>query len=134
MYTNCSFILACELNLNVDQTSISPVVSIWQVLRGTSTLAEAGVQDGDTVTAVVRQAMLVSNIRSLSFALMKNDGSLVTWGANEHHLEPTVQQAASSVDAWAAVRDTGEVVTWGDPEESDARRAPGCRSYEINTS
>ena len=98
----------------------------WQVLRGTSTLAEAGVRDGDTVTAVVRQPMLVSSIRSLSFALIRSDGSLLTWGASEHHLEPYVQQAASSVDAWAVVRDTGDVVTWGDLEESDARRAPGC--------
>ena len=48
------------------------------ILQGKPTLRAANLQNGATVTAHVRQAQLVSS--ALAFALLRPDGTVVTWG------------------------------------------------------
>ena len=48
------------------------------ILQGKSTLRSSHIQNGATLTAHVRQAQLVSS--ALAFALLRSDGTVVTWG------------------------------------------------------
>eukprot|EP00438_Fugacium_kawagutii_P006077 Skav200578 [mRNA] locus=scaffold917:289673:295611:- [translate_table: standard] len=122
---------AAEEELGVGIASLSKTEAPCHVLSGTSTLAEAGVQDGDTVNALVRRPMLTSNIRSPTFVpcqvLIEADGSLLTWGAQTAWQPPCFQQAASSAEGtWAAVREMGDVVTWGERNPCDIRVPRPC--------
>ena len=83
------------------------------------TLAQAGIRDGDTVTAV-QQTVAVAATRS-AFALIRADGTVVTWGCRRNggdssavqHRLYDVQQIAASDLAFAALRGDGVVVSWG---------------------
>ena len=54
--------------------------------------------------------------------LIEADGSLVAWGGQCTWQPPCFQQVVSSADgAWAAVREVGDVVTWGEVNQCDIR-------------
>ena len=66
-----------------------------------------------------------SMVRSLAQVLIEADGSLLAWGAQTAWQPPCFQQAASSAEGtWAAVREIGDVMTWGEPNHCDIRLAP----------
>ena len=77
--------------------------------------------DGDTVGAIVRHAELSST--HTAFALLRCDGSVVTWGSAYQGGDSVAFQSKlkdvtniySSDYAFAAVRGDGSVVTWGNP-------------------
>ena len=60
---------------------MSLVDSEGQVLPGRSTLAAVGVRNLDLLHAMVRHARLASSRQSYAFALMKGDGSVISWGS-----------------------------------------------------
>ena len=62
------------VNIDNSKTRLVPGV----ILQGKATLRASNLQNGATVTAHVRQAQLVSS--ALAFALLRPDGSVVTWG------------------------------------------------------
>ncbi|CAE7362586.1 ppsA, partial [Symbiodinium necroappetens] len=49
-----------------------------QLLRGTDTLADAGLQLGDALTFQIRQVAVAAS--STAFAAILGDGSVATWG------------------------------------------------------
>ncbi|OLQ05527.1 hypothetical protein AK812_SmicGene11280 [Symbiodinium microadriaticum] len=97
------------------------------VLQGT--VRTAGLCDGEAISALARPAELFASCRA--FALLQGDGSVLTWGAPEFGGDSsavrsqlkTVEQIASSLGAFCAVRGDGSVdededededeVTWG---------------------
>ena len=92
------------------------------VLQGTATLLEAGLQDGETLCAIVRHTEIVSTIGA--FALLCADGTVVTWGDADFGADSSavqaqlqdVQQIRGSDGAFAALLSDGTVVTWGDED------------------
>ena len=62
--------------------------------------------------------------RGTSFAAVRHDGSVVTWGNEGHGGSPSevrgqltcgVRDVVGNRDAFAAVKEDGFVVTWGSP-------------------
>jgi len=43
-------------------------------------LEDAGLQNGDTISAILRKAWIVPSHRATAFALIRSDGSVVSWG------------------------------------------------------
>eukprot|EP00435_Cladocopium_sp_Y103_P006123 s3653_g1.t6 len=86
-------------------------------------LQAAGLQEGDNLTAIARQAQLAASLGA--FALWFSGGEkLITWGhpgwggdssAVQDRLKK-VQQVKASSSAFAATLADGSVVTWGDPD------------------
>ena len=82
--------------------------------------------DGDVITVLVRDLPRVYAHRmGLSFAAVKHDGSVVTWGVAHcggnsdevrDQLTGGVRHVVGSMCAFAAVKDDGSVVTWGDAD------------------
>ena len=61
------------------QTPLGKLISASGTLLGASgTLAQSGVQNGDTITAVTQAVAVAASDRA--FALIRADGSVVTWG------------------------------------------------------
>ena len=84
------------------------------------TLAEVGLRDGDSITAIAQHAKLSSTRRA--FALYVEGGSVVTWGdpgcggdsSQVREQLVQVQQIQATQRALAAIRADGSVATWGD--------------------
>ena len=91
-------------------------------LPGYLTLREVGIKDRDRLQ-VARRRVAEEIIASTldSFALVRADGSVVTWGCHEHggrswHVQDQlfdVIRLVASDSAFAALRADGHVVTWG---------------------
>eukprot|EP00913_Durusdinium_trenchii_P031018 g29050.t1 len=92
-------------------------------LNNPSRLCDVGVQDGDLLTAIVREPgpIMESYRKARAFAAIC-DGEVVTWGAPHFggqlpaRLRPRLVDVASvvvSAYACCALRNDGEVVTWG---------------------
>ena len=102
------------------QRPLGKFIGTSGTLSSTSgTLVEAGVRDGDTITAI-QQTVAVAATRS-AFALIRAEGTVMTWGcprdggdssAVQHQLYD-VQQIQASDSAFAALRGDGKVVAWG---------------------
>ena len=54
------------------------VAASGTVLKGPHVLAQTGIQDGDTITAIAQEAGVVA--AEFAFASLRPDGSVVTWG------------------------------------------------------
>ena len=89
------------------------------LLGGFGTLTQSGVHDGDTITAVTRAVAVAASYRA--FALIRADGSVVTWGcpdsggdsnAVQHNLHGVLLIQAAEM-GFAALREDGVVVSWG---------------------
>ncbi|CAE7326525.1 unnamed protein product, partial [Symbiodinium pilosum] len=107
-------------------TGVSKLISVaGEVLPLSLTVAQAGLQNGDTLGAIVRREELVPSRGA--FALLRANGSVLTWG---HPTYPSygadssvvqeqlrnVRKISASSCAFAAILDDGSVVTWGDLE------------------
>ena len=87
----------------------------------TATLREAGLRDGDVLTAVVQLANLSATDRA--FAFHGHGGEVVTWGdpraggdsSQVQEQLRNVQHFQATAGAFAAILDSGAVVTWGAP-------------------
>lgn len=67
---------------------------------------------------------------SIAQVLIQGDGSLVTWGAGSSTSQPPcVQQVALSETACAAVREAGDVVTWGEAKQCDTHLATWTKMH-----
>ncbi|CAE7879702.1 MCAT [Symbiodinium sp. KB8] len=103
--------LGCYLSHLIDDSG--------DCLPGGIELEAAGLADGDTVSAIVRHTQLAST--HTAFALLRCDGSVVTWGSAYQGGDSVAFQSKlkdvskiySSDYAFAAVRSDGSVVTWG---------------------
>ena len=84
-----------------------------------SSLLEAGIQDGDVVIAVAKDAQLAATCRSLALCV---GGTVVTWDATTSGNQSQVQKIQAAGDAFAAIKDNGKVVIWGDPRYSEVWR------------
>lgn len=71
-----------------------------------------------------------------SFAALKEDGSVATWGwkSNRGIARTVASQLSSGVHkviaagwAFAAIAENGSVVTWGDPDWGGASNSVDCR-------
>merc|ERR1719183_1437232 len=97
----------------------------------TRSVRACGIQDGDIMTALVLPlACIYSN--EGSFAAVKNDGSVVTWGSKNtggdsssvaDQLAGDVLHIYSSSSAFAAVKANGSVITWGSQDNGGDSRA-----------
>eukprot|EP00434_Breviolum_minutum_P025610 symbB.v1.2.022628.t1/scaffold2014.1/size92328/7 len=95
-----------------------------RLLEGAKTLCNAALRDGDVITVVAQGARIVSNRGSSAFALIRDDGTVLTWGEPSRGGDSSsvedqlinVQQVLSSWCSFAAIRTDGSVVTWGDPK------------------
>ena len=92
-----------------------------QQLELSSSLSEAGVENGDHIDAFVQPVKLAST--NHDFALHFAGGAVVAWGqtAWAFSISPVreqlvrVQQIQATWHAFAAILDDGSVVTWGIP-------------------
>ena len=84
------------------------------------TLEEAGIEDGECLTALVLQPQLAATCSA--FALFCQGGSeIITWGDAEYGGDSStvrdqlrgVQQIQATGQAFAAILEDGSVVTWG---------------------
>eukprot|EP00439_Symbiodinium_sp_Y106_P000865 s5606_g1.t1 len=96
--------------------AVSVTLDPSSFLRGRGSLAEAGVQDGDTITVAIQAT-------AAAFAALCADGRVVTWGNPEFGGDSStvqwrlvdVSQIQSTSGAFAALRQDGTVETWGMP-------------------
>ena len=95
------------------------ITAAGALLTGQGTLRQAGIRDGDTITAVAGHVAVAAT--ASAFALIRADGSVVTWGdpssggnskAVQHQLQ-NVREIQANTRAFAALREDGSVVTWG---------------------
>lgn len=94
-----------------------------EVLPKTATISQAGVQDGETLTATVRPDALQLVASWQAFSVLRTDGSVVSWGnaaaggdnrdVQDQLLD--VKHVKATASAFAAIRGDGTVVAWGDP-------------------
>ncbi|CAJ1341012.1 unnamed protein product [Effrenium voratum] len=85
----------------------------------TATLSEAGLRDGDVVTAVVQLGKLAAT--GGAFALHGHGGEVVTWGDPKYGGKSPVQEQLNHIHciqsavcgAFAAILESGSVVSWG---------------------
>eukprot|EP00439_Symbiodinium_sp_Y106_P050885 s2587_g6.t1 len=90
-------------------------------LAGAGSLENAGVTDGATLSATIDPARIIGHRETPAFALLRVDGSVVTWGSPDYGgdssaVQPQlvqVSQIRSSHGAFAAICGDGRVVTWG---------------------
>ncbi|CAE7613770.1 unnamed protein product [Symbiodinium microadriaticum] len=108
------------------------ITASGSLLAGSATLKQAGVTDGQTVTAVVRDAAVAATERA--FALIRGDGSVVAWGDSQEggdcrRVQEQLQNVKcikASATAFAALRGDGSVVTWG-------LKSVGGETYPVHT-
>ncbi|CAE7264695.1 unnamed protein product [Symbiodinium sp. KB8] len=87
-------------------------------LKGTGTVLQAGVSDGDSLTLLVPSLRILAGSSS-AFAGVLSDDSLVVWGEEAPgdtsfgRQMKNVQQVAATSEAFAALLWDGSVVTWG---------------------
>ncbi|CAJ1364335.1 unnamed protein product [Effrenium voratum] len=116
------------------------VTSRGQLLRGLCTLREAGLRDGETISATVRSARLSSGRLCRAFALVRGDGTVVSWGdkvacgqysdINWEELRD-VQKIRPSSGAFAALLGNGRVLTWGDTSSGADSSAVRSQLHEV---
>ena len=110
------------------------VASSWCVLLSPSgdcmahslTSSASNLADGDVITVLVMDVPRVYAHRmGVSFAAVKHDGSVVTWGDEEaggdsdnvkSELSGGVDRVVGAGFAFAAEKQDGSVVTWGNPD------------------
>ncbi|CAE7556829.1 unnamed protein product, partial [Symbiodinium necroappetens] len=88
-----------------------------------ATLQQAGVRDGAMLNATVKQVPVGCSRRNAAFALVRGDGTVVTWGDAQSGGDSSsvykgltkVQTIKATSRAFAALKRDGQVVTWGDP-------------------
>ena len=89
------------------------------LLGGSGTLAQSGVLDGDTITAITQSVAVAASAGA--FALIRADGSVVTWGCPARGGDSSavqaklydVMQIQAADSGFAALREDGVVVSWG---------------------
>ncbi|CAE7227787.1 unnamed protein product, partial [Symbiodinium microadriaticum] len=89
------------------------------ILRGTDSLAAAGLQEADVLTFQKGPVQIAAT--SKAFAALYGDGSVVTWGHKHFGGDSSgvaqqlqdVQQIQAAQEAFAALCCDGSVVTWG---------------------
>ena len=94
-----------------------------QLLQKTLTISQAGLQDGQILTATVRPDGIQLVASWQAFALLRSDGSVVSWGnpaagGDNQDVQDQlmdVRQIKANSSAFAAILGDGSVVTWGDP-------------------
>ncbi|CAE7236174.1 HERC1 [Symbiodinium natans] len=67
------------------------------VLNGSSTIAEAGLEDGEALTGVVRSATLITSPLSSSMVCVRADGAAVRWG------KTSLVKVGGFAESWAAM-------------------------------
>ena len=90
-----------------------------EVLEGSATLAQCGLQSGDSLTLQIGQVR-ISTSQHAGAAIL-GDGCVVTWGRSGYggdcssvqHQLTNVHQIQASQAAFAAILGDGSVVTWG---------------------
>jgi len=107
------------------QTSLGILVQPGgaEFLRGTSTLQDAGIQDGDVVGAFMAKPKLQLHANRLSHAIcaIQKDGSVIAWGDEDSGGDSSdvqdelvnVWDVKMTARACAALRRDGTVVSWG---------------------
>ena len=108
--------------LNATESSLMLSFCWFLSRKGSCTAADAGLQDGDTVSAIIRKAWIAPSHRAHAFALIRSDGTVLSWGMPNWGGDSSavsselrdVQLVQASVKAFAAVRGDGTVITWGD--------------------
>lgn len=108
------------------------VSSRGTLLNGHCSLLDAGLRDGETISATVRMAKLIGGRLCQAFTLLRADGTVVCWGNkvacgqySDVRWEELrdVQKIRCSSGAFAALLGSGKVVTWGDTScGADSRR------------
>ena len=97
------------------------VAADHSVANPTKSLQDAGIEDGDHLTAIALEAKVAATARA--FALFcPGGGRVVTWGAPDSGGDSSevqdrlkgVQQVQANDRAFAAILADGSVVTWGD--------------------
>ena len=91
-----------------------------RVLLDPDTLPEAGIKDGECLTALVLQTQLAATVGACAL-WCQGDGAIVNWGhaAYGGDCSPVrdrlkgVQQIQAAANAFAAILEDGSVVTWG---------------------
>ncbi|CAL1128678.1 unnamed protein product [Cladocopium goreaui] len=99
------------------------VDSAGELLKPWQRAEEVGLQEGSSVTAVVRCAHLIGDRTARGFAVLKADGGVVAWGhpsygGDSRRAAPQLKDVAkvfANCGAFAAIRCDGTVVTWGHP-------------------
>ncbi|CAE7904123.1 unnamed protein product, partial [Symbiodinium microadriaticum] len=99
------------------------------LLRDADTLAEAGVRDGDTLTAIARHTDVLMSRGAC--AKLLSDGSVETRGRKDYGGDSSsvqerlrdVHQLQATKYAFAALLEDGSVVTWGHPLRGGDSRA-----------
>lgn len=94
-------------------------------LKPSSSLRDAGIRDGDTLTAVLHDAFLVANRRSFLLGGASAGASLLrSWDTSSSSSSSSsppdvteVLEIQSTPFAFSAVKADGSVVTWGRAEE-----------------
>ena len=92
-------------------------------LRATDSLADAGLWDGDTLSAVVQLPQIIATGKAFALCCC---GGVVAWGNPEYggdcssvkdlrNGDSFVQQLQASSFAFAAIISDGSVLTWGNP-------------------
>ena len=94
-----------------------------QALHDSSTLHAEGLRSGDLVCALARKPSIsiFSGRQAHSFAAVRENGTVLTWGEEESGGDSScvqsqlvdVKEVHVSVRACAAIRKDGGVVTWG---------------------
>ena len=95
------------------------VTASGTLLDSSGNIQQAGIKDGDTLTAIARDVQVSATYGA--FAALRPDASVVAWGCDclggdcskvQDHLND-VQQIQACSCAFAALREDGSVVTWG---------------------
>ncbi|CAE7878575.1 HERC2, partial [Symbiodinium microadriaticum] len=104
--------------------------SAGDVLNGTTTLTQAGLQSGDALLLHISQVQVMAAklqrdiVTGSAFAAILGDGRLVTWGEPDYGGDSSaiqdrlqdVHHVQASTYAFAAILSDGSVVTWGDTD------------------
>eukprot|EP00435_Cladocopium_sp_Y103_P037777 s3721_g10.t1 len=116
-----------EIKKMVPEGRVCCLIFKGKVLQGSSTLQKEGIQDGDLLTAALGNVQKLQAIKktsawaSDSFALLRCDGTVSTWGepqegGNSSSAQDRLQNVVDVVgsqSAFTALRSDGEIVTWG---------------------
>ncbi|CAK9066257.1 unnamed protein product [Durusdinium trenchii] len=116
-----------ELRNLVPLEDVCGLIFKGRLLAGSSKLHEEGIQTGDLLTACLGKVKKLQAIRktqawaSDSFALLRSDGSVSTWGEPQEggNSSPVQEDLKNVIDisgsqsAFTALRGDGQIVTWG---------------------
>lgn len=114
-----------EIKKMVPEGRVCCLIFKGKVLQGSSTLQKEGIQDGDFLTAALGNVQKLQAIKktaawaSDSFALLRCDGTVSTWGeptegGNSSSAQDRLQHivdVVGSQSAFTALRSDGEIAT-----------------------